>query len=40
MTFTEEELRLLALLADLLSRLDPVPPSVVVAAAVLRPKKP
>jgi hypothetical protein len=38
MTFTEEELRLLAQLADLLGRLDPVPPEVL--AAALRPAKP
>jgi hypothetical protein len=35
MTFTEDELRLLARLAELLSRLDPVPPEVVAAALKL-----
>jgi hypothetical protein len=44
MTFSEDDLRLLALLADLLERVDPVPQAVVEAALAardaLRPDEP
>jgi hypothetical protein len=40
MTFDEDDLRLLAWLAELLSRVDPVPAEVVTVAAALTPEKP